>query len=287
MAELDWSLMRPEPIAACAAALLLLVDKLASALVFRLSLRSFGRELPLGKVLAARLASLPGRYVPGKVAASGGMALILSGFGVPGSTALGATILPTVINLLVGLAVAAPLLFIGSIHGASLMPAWPALAAFGAILAVAIHPRLLLRLVNLLLTRLGREPVPSPAGGPLVLSSVVLAARYLLSGTVIWLLAGSLDPVPAAMLPMVVFSNAFAFVAGYIVFLVPAGIGVRESALLLVLGASLPSIALVAVAFRLLDVVTDVLLGAIGAVLTRRMLRSQARETDTGGQTPI
>lgn len=280
--ELDWSVIHPAPLIILAALVLLLADKIVSVYVFRYSLRSFGRDLSTGKILGARLASLPGRYVPGRVAASGGMALILSRYGIPGTVALGATMLPTVVNVLVGLSLSVPLLFITASGGASVMPAWPALILLVVILAVVLHPKLLLRLVNHILGRTGRTQLPVPSGSPLLGSALVMALRYLISGTVIYLLALSMEPLPLDVLPLVIFSNSFAFIAGFIVFFVPAGLGIRESALLVLLGGSVPSIALVAVVFRLLDVVTDILLGAFGAYIVRRS-PSVPRQSDTCG----
>lgn len=280
--DLDWSMLHPAPLTMLVAVVLLLVDKILSVFVFKYSLRSFGRDLGTGRILGARLASLPGRYVPGRVAAAGGMALILSRFGIPGTIALGSTSLPTIINLLVGLSLSVPLLFISTSGGASMMPAWPALVLLAVILAVVLHPKLLLRFVNSILGRIGRDPLPVPAGRPLLWSALVMASRYILSGAVIYLLALSLEPVPLDLLPLVIFSNAFAFIAGFIVFFVPAGLGIRESALLVLLGGVVPSIALVAVVFRLLDVVTDILLGALGTYLVRRS-SSLSSQADTCG----
>lgn len=280
--DLDWSMLHPAPLTMLAAVVLLVVDKIVSVFDFKFSLLSFGRDLHTRKILWARLASLPGRYVPGRVAASGGMALILARYGIPGTIALGSTTLPTIINLLVGLSLSVPLLFITTSGSASMMPAWPALVLLAVILAVVLHPKLLLRFVNTILRRIGRDPLPVPAGRPLLLAALVMASRYILSGAVIYLLALSLEPLPMGLLPLVIFANAFAFIAGFIVFFVPAGLGIRESALLVLLGVTVPSIALVAVVFRLLDVVSDVLLGAIGAYLVGRS-PSVLRKVDTSG----
>jgi glycosyltransferase 2 family protein len=287
--DVDWSLVRPGLPAVIPAVLLLLAAKLVSARVTQLSLRSFGRRLEFGKVLGARLASLPARYVPGRVAATGGLAVILTRYGVPGSEAVGAALIPTLLNLLVGLVLTLPLLLMPSGSGTSVLPGWPVLLPFAALLLVLLHPSILLRAVNMLLKRMRRSTLPAPSARLLFRSAVAIALMYGLSGGVLYLLALSLEPTSPALLPLVVFANAFSFIAGFVVFFVPAGLGIRESALLVLLGGSVPGIAIVAVFFRAVDVASDIVLGAAGALLVRRSLggKPTRKPSDASAGPPV
>jgi uncharacterized membrane protein YbhN (UPF0104 family) len=107
-------------------------------------------------------------------------------------------------------------------------------------------------------------------------------------GTVSWALYGvayflfllALAPVPLAALPAAAGVNALSFAAGLVI-PVPGGLGVRESAMTLLLTPLLPAgvAALVSVAARLWSIVAELVLAAVAALLReKRPLGAKAPE---------
>jgi len=86
--------------------------------------------------------------------------------------------------------------------------------------------------------------------------------EFLLPGIVLFMLAGGVIPATLDLLPVFVGIYAASWLAGYITFFAPAGIGVREASIAGLLSFIMPfSVGVViAVAFRLLLFVSEVLI---------------------------
>ena len=137
----------------------------------------------------------------------------------------------------------------------------------------ALHPRVFRRLADAALVRLGRErlPVALPMGK--LLGFVVLySVTWVLAGFGLYALIHGVHPVEPDDLLIVIGAPAVGYIAAMLAFMLPGGIGARETGLALVLSATLPvavSVA-VAVALRLLQMVVELACAAITPLLARR-----------------
>lgn len=255
-APIDWQL-RPVPLVASA----LVVWAMYALLIvtWRRLVATWDRTLPLGTAARIWLVSSLGKYVPGKVWAIAGMALMAQRAGVAPWAATAAAVLNQVLAVgagVVAVSLTARPLVERAWPGAG--PAlWALLAASVAGLAVVASPAAQRRLFAL--ARLDRAPAPA-AGGALALGAAANLAAWTGYGVALWLLARG--TLAHADLPLGVAIGTFAasYLAGFLALLAPAGLGVRESVFILMLEGTLgaPRAAALAVASRLLLTVTEV-----------------------------
>lgn len=200
-----------------------------------------------------------GKYLPGKVWAIAGMALMAQRAGVAPWAAVGSAVILQALAIGTGVAVAAAL-------------AWPELAAryphagplmAGLVVASAVGIGLLLnaafvrRLLKFAGVSAGENPVPS--GRAVFVGVVTNLVAWCGYGVALWVLCRGL--LPDAPLPVSTAIAAFAasYIAGFLALIAPGGVGVREGVLILLLQAPLGySTALaLALASRILLTITE------------------------------
>lgn len=209
------------------------------------------------------------RYIPGNIWQFLGMAELAHEAGAPRLLTLTSIVLHQVISTAVGVALAACYfaLFDAGDWLRTLRPLL-LLMPFGLLL---LQPRILEGALNWLLRKVKRPPI-----------------RVLLTWRQIWLLVGryfvvwaamglsfaalvrSLTPVDWPAAPYLVASWAAAYVIGYLTLLTPAGLGVREGALAILLFPIVPQgvAAVIAIMARLWMVAGEAL--GVGAALVVR-----------------
>ena len=143
--------------------------------------------------------------------------------------------------------------------------------------ALALAPPVLNRAVALALRVARRPPLPAPLSlGGILRGAGWAVVSWLCYGAQVYLLASRLGAGGGALL-WLQCTGAFAaaFVSGPLLLVVPAGTGVREAALLLLLGAAVtaPVAAVVAVVSRLLFVASDLAWSGVAAVAAGRLVR--------------
>ncbi|UCE27479.1 MAG: flippase-like domain-containing protein [Candidatus Coatesbacteria bacterium] len=214
------------------------------------------------------------RYVPGKVALVAGKVHYCTEEGIPARKAVVSILVENALVVIPGLSLAALssfYLFRGLVS--------PALSASLLVVAVlllcSLHPAVLRRVLSVPMRLFGRKSVRS---GELLNSPTILAffvgyaALWPLGGLVYGLAAAALDP---GLLSRVITVGA-AFVTasslGQATMLAPAGLGVREGALYLLLeGETGPALAVAAVALaRLITVLVDIAFAAVTPLVTGR-----------------
>lgn len=209
----------------------------AGTFVWRAIIARFGAaHVPFRTLLRIWAGSTLGRYVPGVIWQ------FAIGFGLANRHRASPTVLLSSLSVHMGVALAA-----AAVIAATLAPplgatsvAWP----IGALLVAvaAVHPRCVDG-ARALLARVIRRELPAWHGSfrdGLVLLALNLAT-WLGYGTAFWLLLGSLAEMPLATLGDAIGIHALVFIAGYLAFVVPAGLGVREAALALLLGPYFPA----------------------------------------------
>lgn len=233
----------------------------AWSLLLRSAVRDEQRSLRRAWTITARAGI--GKYLPGNVAHFAGRQVLVARVGWPQMAAAGASVVETIalpgtglLMVLVGLLVvpdvATPL------FDSSSRLTFVALAGLALlVVTLAWTLRKSPRVVELL---------QHVAGFRRVLWKVVgcYAAFFLISGIVqAWLIAEH-DVI------RVVLASTAAWIAGYLAPGVPAGLGVREAVLVLLLDIDGTSVAVGVIGFRLAMVVADLLVFAAGTVVGSR-----------------
>ncbi|MDD4888933.1 MAG: hypothetical protein PHU85_03315 [Phycisphaerae bacterium] len=270
--QVNWGDLHFNVLAIMAGLALIAAHEFLCGLTLRLSIRSFGEDATLRSCVAAYWSSGLGKYVPGKVATVAGAVAVLARFGLRPATALFATFLHTGVHVLVGLIIALPPLLARS-AGHTTALAWALRVACVAGGLACLHPRVFLALGNFALVRMKREPIRTrPRNRFLLATLIVVAFRFAVLGTGIWLVARAVVPtVTLHDWPIVTSTAVGATVIGFLVFFAPAGIGVREDIYFRVLGpvVGVASSSLIAVLTRVAQTVVELGLGVVGLAMLR------------------
>ncbi len=245
---------------------------------YRDLLAGFGHKTP--PVAWAAVAWIPqlGKYVPGKVASVAGAAWLLEKFGVPMSVTTAIVFLLTGLATAVGIVLSLPLTLMEPLrHHLPLGWLWcSALLVAGV---VCLHPRVFGAVVRTILGLLKRPMIPVPDTSHYLRPLASIFGQWILLGAAMWSVAGSLGHVSLLELPFYVSAQAISAALGFLAFVAPAGLGVREWILLLLLSPSLGPghAAIVAVAWRLIVTLMDVVMAGAGMFLLRRHVAAKER----------
>ncbi|MBR7743455.1 flippase-like domain-containing protein [Phycicoccus sp. BSK3Z-2] len=241
---------------------------------WRVLLADLGSPLALPPAASVFFVGQLGKYVPGSVWTVFAQAEMGARLGVPrrrmavtGLLSIGLAIL---CGGLLGV-VALPRLLA---RGSSPVTAWAVVAAL-AVGAVLLWPPLLNRLVGLGLRVLRREPLEHALGGRAVaLTCAWFTGAWVSAGLGVAVLVRSVQPdAPVADLAVAaVCGFALASAVGQLSVLVPAGVGVRDGVLALLLVTFMPfgAATAVVVVARFLAVVADLLVAGGGWLWGRR-----------------
>ncbi len=183
-----------------------------------------------------------GRYVPGKIWQIAGLAYLAKRQGVTGSVAVAAAILGQLLSL-VGATLVGLVAFMGGDEGVRSLGIWA--VALGALLLAFVTVPGALRWVVRLWFRLVRQEMPKEvAPGPLfgLKWTALYVVVWIVYGVAFWGLVRSfgLSPDIEAIGP----AYAAAYVLGYVAIFAPAGLGVRESFIIVFLEPILGSASL-------------------------------------------
>jgi uncharacterized membrane protein YbhN (UPF0104 family) len=148
------------------------------------------------------------------------------------------------------------------------------------VVLVLLVPRVINGLLSRALRLLRRGPLDVPvAGRDIVRGSLWTLVYFVVQGSHVWVLAMGLGADPVASFPVAIGGFAIAFALGPLLVVLPAGAGVREAVLVLLLATVLPTTDAVAVALtsRGLLMVTDGLFAGISAAAAARAARRASR----------
>ncbi|HYE90636.1 MAG TPA: lysylphosphatidylglycerol synthase domain-containing protein, partial [Terriglobales bacterium] len=242
---------------------------------------------PLGSLMHIWFVSSVARYIPGKIWQFVAAAQLASRAGLASAAILTSLAVQVGFTLLAAALVAAATL--------PLPDSWPvgrAALLVGALIAAVLlsHPRVLRTALGLIPRALHRDVV---SWGGAWRDGIVLLAlsvvSWLLYGVAFWLFVAALVELPAAALLPLAGVNALSFLAGYVVFVVPAGLGVREAAMTTLLAEMIPVyVGVVVAALSRLWTIAAELIGAGACLwLERRQRRAASGPTppaDTTGR---
>jgi uncharacterized membrane protein YbhN (UPF0104 family) len=266
------------PLYLLAAVLLVLVNYAILIQAWRIMLAGWQQQLPFMASVRIWAVSGLGKYVPGKVWAVAGMAVMAQRAGVAAWAATASAVVLQALSVGTGAAI------VGLTGSARLQAEAPwaqvalvALMVSSAVgLALLLWPPVTRRLLRLV--RVAAPPERSPGPRAVAIGLVANLLAWVSYGTSLWLLAHGILDVPALSLRVAIGAFAASYVAGLLALFAPGGIGVRELVFLLMLdGVVGPGIAAaLAIASRLLLTLTE-----IGTALPFLILqRGQRRAAD-------
>ena len=274
----NWSqvsthLTEVSPTAWVLASLAGLAAPLLTALGWRALLADLGSPLHLAPASGVFLVGQLGKYLPGSVWSVVAQAEMAARLGIPrrrtGVVGLVAMVLALVTGVLIGLP-AVPVLLR---RGAGLTVALAGVA--GVLLLLALYPPLLNRGVALGLRLLRREPLEHQLGGRAILAAGLWTlTAWAATGAIAWAFAADFaNPGKGAGELALICVSGFclAAAAGMASVLLPAGVGVREGVLILLLVTVMPASAATAVVVltRFVTVVADVVWAGAGWLWAR------------------
>ncbi|MFI6811337.1 lysylphosphatidylglycerol synthase domain-containing protein [Nonomuraea sp. NPDC050328] len=257
------SAMSPASVLAALAAVL--AGQLCMVLAWRRILAGLGSPLPLRMAGRIMFVGQLGKYIPGTVWAYAAMMELGRSQGSPPTRTFATISLGLLVNLGVALGLAAATAqqaFAGAWYLLLLIP----------LIIVCLHPRVLTWGLNLALRLARREPLESVLPGRALLVAVAWTALgWACWGLHIWLLGGSGYPVSTG-------AFAFAWASGLLVFFIPSGVGVREGALVVVLGPLIgaPVALAIGIVSRLVFTLSELLMAGLFFLLGRQSSSSAA-----------
>jgi uncharacterized membrane protein YbhN (UPF0104 family) len=258
------------PLVLLGSLLLALAGVYLSFLLWRGTLATLGSRIPVRPAARLFFVSQLGKYLPGAVWPVVAQMRLGRELGVPRQQTGLAFLLTLGLSTLVGL-----------LLGLAALPALLRAEGRVVLLGLLVVPLLLALLVpavlNALLDRglrlLRRPGLERPLAGRDVVRGVASALGFwLVYAGHVWLLAVGLDADPWSALPVAVGGFAIAFSLGPLLVVLPAGAGVREAVLVVLLGAVLatPEATAVALTSRAVLVLTDGLLALVAGLTPHR-----------------
>jgi hypothetical protein len=215
--------------------------------------------------------SLLGRYVPTSALMAVGRAAMAEKEGVPKRVTLASILYEVALTFGTAMAVGAYFVItLPQTQGHATR--WLALAV-PAVALVCLHPAIFHRAADYGLRRLGREPLPVS----LTLRQVVLFAlgygvAFVVVGIGVYAFAQAIHPLSSSDFPTAVGAYAIGYAAAIAGFLLPGGLGARETGMAIALSPAMPlavGIA-VAVAVRLIQMGIELFYAAVSPVVARR-----------------
>ncbi|HMV30765.1 MAG: lysylphosphatidylglycerol synthase domain-containing protein [Gemmatimonadales bacterium] len=278
----NWDALRAEPIRwvfhpTPALGAVLLVWGMYAILIeaWRRMLAGWGDRLSYATASRIWVLSSLGKYVPGKVWAIAGMALMARDAGVSGWAATASAVILQVLAIGTGAVMAM------GFGGAAVEATHPGVLRYfvaGAVLAaVALAALCSPSFVRRLLGIVGiQAEAATPGAAPVVMGVLANLAAWMGYGGSLWLLARATLPEGNLGLPLAVASFAASYVSGLVALIFPGGLVVREGVLVAMLQGPIglgPATAL-AIASRVLLTITE--LGAAVPFLLLRPGKSRA-----------
>jgi len=243
-------------------------------LAWRVILNDAGETVRAGPARRIFFVSQVAKYLPGSVWNFVAAAEMGADYNISRRRSVTVLLMSILVSILTGLALAS----IAFVAGPSALidRYWWVLLVIPVLLLV-LYPPVLNGLVTKALTALGRDGIGEPFSGRAIAAAAAWSTlSWIVAGLQVWLILTGLgtDPVLQTYL-LTLGGYALAWVVGFLVFFVPAGVGVRE----VVLGASLAGlvpagdIVVVVLLSRILFTFADLILGLASSLSIRREAR--------------
>src|SRR5438874_6868928 len=224
-----------------------MLQELSYGLIWRTVLERLGSHLGLRACLRIYLASEFVRYIPGNVWHVLTRILWVGKYSVSRPIAFASMAIELITKLAAGILVfSVSLLFwhdfgkLGSLLRGSLLD----ILGIASIIAlfIGLHPRILNGVLNWTLLRMKREPIQLTLHySDILFITLAWCASWIIAGTAFYVLLLALWPAaPIVALPVCIGIYAIAWDIGFVSFITPSGLGIREAAIVALFALALP-----------------------------------------------
>jgi uncharacterized membrane protein YbhN (UPF0104 family) len=224
-----------------------MLQELSYGLIWKSILARLGTRLGLRTSLRIYLASEFVRYIPGNVWHVLTRILWVGKYGVSRPVAFASMAIELITKLAAGVLVfSISILFwqdigkVGSLLHGSLLDILGIASII--ILFIGLHPRILNGVLNWLLIRLKREPMQLTLRySDILYITLAWCASWVVAGTAFYVLLLALWPAaPIVAWPICIGIYAIAWDIGFVSFITPSGLGIREAAIVALFALALP-----------------------------------------------
>jgi len=255
--KLSGALAQASPGWIAAAFLFAMLGQWAAVLGFRAVLAASSRWLPVVDVAQVFFVSQLGKYIPGSVWPIVAVTQMCRKYGIARRAAAIAGLLAMLFSVVTGGLLGIVLVLVSTSGGAAGL--WW-LVLLVPVAFAAVHPRVVVPLINFLLRLVRRAPVELDLTGAALRGSLGWpVVSWLLLGLQCWALVVALGGPPLTSLAASIGGFALAYAAGTLFLPAPAGAGVREA----VLGVALVNVIGAASSFGQEKVIVVVLLSRV------------------------
>jgi uncharacterized membrane protein YbhN (UPF0104 family) len=283
-AALADALHQMSPVAVALAFLPAVASILVSMLSWRELMADLGHRLPVRAAARIFYLSQLGKYLPGSVWSILTQIELSRGHRIPKRSNITVGVLSIAVAVATGLSLAALLM---PFSGAAAVHRYGWIVLLVPVLLGALHPAVLGPALNRVLRLLRRQPLPrTPSWAGMSRVVGLQSAVWLLLGLQAWVLLLGLGAPPLRSLPVAVGGYALSYALGQLAIGLPAGAGVRETALTLVLSTVVPPAQALVVALLSRAVLTLVELGCAGVVYAIDVWPRRDRPAGRDGATP-
>jgi hypothetical protein len=213
------------------------------ATTWRWILKGFGYRVPVAAATRVWSTSELARYVPGVIWQVMGRIYLIKPYGVRGSVCTTSQILELAIFLLANVTLAVCcLVWLGVRRFDATAKPWLFSAmALVPLLAFLLHPKVLYRVVNAVMRRLGKPDIRDRMGFRILTGLLVWTMVGLVwQGLAIWLLVHEPLGLPIEKWWVVAGAYSLAWTAGFLSVFSPGGLGVRELVFMAAMRIALP-----------------------------------------------
>lgn len=249
---------------------LAIVNGLLTMLSWRAVLADLGSDVPVRPASLIYFVSQLGKYVPGGIWNIVAATELGADQQIPRRRSLSAMVVSVLVAIVSGLAVAVPALLVAGSAGTDVRWAWAAIP----VSLLVLSPPVLNRILATAMRLARREPLEHPLTVRGTLAATVWSVLgWLVVGLQVWLLAravGMTSDVETYLLATGAY--ALAWIVGFVIIFVPAGIGARELVLGVLLSGQVDhdTILVVVLVSRVALTVSDLLLGGTALLVGRR-----------------
>ncbi|MEK4241611.1 lysylphosphatidylglycerol synthase domain-containing protein [Janibacter sp. FSL W8-0316] len=267
--EVRGDLGRIGPVTLLAATALAMLSPFVTVLGWRVLLADLGSRLHIAPASGVFFVGQLGKYLPGSVWSVVVQTDMAHRLGVPRRRTAVVGLLTIALSALTGMILGLPALPVLLTRGDAVVPWWSLVLIIG-VLGLLLWPPVLNRGIRTMLRLLRRDPLEHDLTYAAVgLSSLWFASSWLVGGLSVWVMARNLAPDDAdASRLLLVAVSGYLLAAGIGMFsiVVPAGVGVRDGVMILLLATSMSISAATAVVVvaRFLTVLADVVWAAVG-----------------------
>lgn len=271
--QLDWSTFKPNYLWVCAAVGCFIIHRFLTGSTFFLILRSFGQNIAMTRAIMIEWISGLGQYIPGKIVSFTSLVALLAQSGVRTSFAMALSVFPMALTTLLGLLCSAPLFLVEPLNRH--------LNGSGSLLAVilvliggiVLIPGVFINIINFLLRQMRRSEIKASLNHRyFFIATGLVLLRFAMLGLGGICLAKAVSVVSWSHYPFFTCAMVGSSVVGFLAFFAPAGLGVREGILLLLLtplqGEAMASVLILLI--RVLQMIVDGIVGGGGLVFLRK-----------------